>query len=138
MNWFESLVIPVSLTTVVICSLSILCMLFSITIVACILATQKRAYKNVAHVTWISAFIMMIAGSISTCFFTLVSLLLDEHCAILDYTEKNKEASGVPSIYPNKIAPLMNTCLFGQEKNAAIELDLIEETKAVNELNCSS
>ena len=138
LNWLNQLIIPIALAEIVIYSLSVLCILASILIVSCILATQKRAYKNVAHIGWISALFMLMAGSVTTCFFSLVSMLLDEHCAILDYTERNRDASGLPSIYPDKMAPLMNTCLFGELKNAAVELNLIAETAAVNDLHASS
>lgn len=50
---------------------------------------------------------------------------MDDHCTILDYTEQTKDATGTPSIYPDNLAPLMNTCLFGETKNAAIELDML-------------
>ena len=46
--------------------------------------TQERKYKNIAHISWISAFLMMIVGSLSACFFTLVSTQLDDYCEILE------------------------------------------------------
>lgn len=82
-----NLILPIFITTVVIYSLSVICLIMSIFVVTCILTTQERRYKNVAHVTWISAFTMMIVGSMSACFFTLTSLLTEDHCVILDYTE---------------------------------------------------
>ena len=85
----------------------------SIYIISCILKTQERKYKNVAHISWISAFIMLIVGSLSACLFTLVSLLTDDHCTILDYTEDKKTVESVPHLYPEKLVPVLNTCLFG-------------------------
>ena len=87
LDFLNNLVLPIFITTVVIYSLSVICLAFGIYIVACILKTQERKYKNVAHITWVSAFVMMIVGSLSACFFTLVSMLLEDHCNILDYTE---------------------------------------------------
>lgn len=112
------------ITTLVIYSLSVFSIVISIYIISCILKTQERKYKNVAHISWISAFIMLIVGSLSACYFTIVSLLTDDHCTILEYTEDKKDVSGVQHIYPTKIVPIMNTCLFGSVKNAAIDLDM--------------
>jgi len=80
-------VLPIFITTVVIYSLSVIFLLFSIVNVCCILSTHERKYKNVAHISWVSAFTMMIIGSLSACFFTLISLLIEDHCLILNYTE---------------------------------------------------
>ena len=88
------------ITTVVIYSLSIISLVLSIVNVSCILKTQERKYKNVAHISWISAFIMMIVGSLSACFFTLVSLFTDDHCLILDSNEASSTVEGVPQLYP--------------------------------------
>ena len=86
-SWVQSWVLPIFISTLVIYSLSVICLVMSIYIISCILKTQERKYKNVAHISWISAFIMLIVGSLSACLFTLVSLLTDDHCTILDYTE---------------------------------------------------
>jgi len=67
----------------------------SIFIVFCILKTEERKYKNVAHIAWVSAFIMMIVGSLSACLFTLMSLLTDDHCMVLDYSEQMKSVSNL-------------------------------------------
>ena len=114
LSWIESLVLPIFITTVVIYSLSVICLLLSILNFACILKTQLRKYKNVAHISWISAFTMMIVGSLSACFFTLVSLFTEDHCLILDYTERHKNVAGVPQRYPAGIVPLLNTCMFAK------------------------
>lgn len=112
------------ITILVIYSLSVISLCISIYIISCILKTQKRVYKNVAHISWISAFIMLIVGSLSACIFTLVSMLTDDHCIMLDYTETNSDVAGVP-YYPDGLSPILNTCLFGKEKNAAIDLDMM-------------
>jgi len=96
LSWIDNLVLPIFITTVVIYSLSVICVLISIINVCCILRTQERKYKNVAHISWISAFTMMIVGSLSACFFTLVSVLTDDHCIILDITESNMNVAEVP------------------------------------------
>ena len=100
LTWIESLIMPIFITTVVIYSLSIICLVVSIINLSCILKTQERKYKNTAHVAWISAFIVMMFGSISACFITMASLFTEDHCVALAYTEKHKDVSGVPQIYP--------------------------------------
>lgn len=77
LDWLHKLVLPIFITTVVIYSLSVICIIFSFIIILCILKTQERKYKNVAHISWVSAFVMMIVGSLSACFFTLASLLFE-------------------------------------------------------------
>lgn len=121
-SWVQTWVLPIFISTQVIYSLSVICLVVSIYIIACILKTQQRKYKNVAHITWVSTFIMLIVGSLSACFFTIVSLLTDDHCTILDYTEEQKSVAGVPHLYPASLVPIMNTCLFGDVKNASIDL----------------
>ena len=69
---------------------------------------------------------MMIVGSLSACFFTVVSLFTDDHCKIFEYTEAKKSAAGVPHLYPTSLVPIMDTCLFGDLKNAAIDLEMQE------------
>ena len=51
-------------------------------------------------------------------------MLTDDHCFILDYTEDNKTVAGVPQLYPEGLVPILNTCLFGEIQNAAVDLDL--------------
>ena len=116
--------LPIFITTVGIYSLSILTLLVSIFNVSCILKTQERKYKNVAHISWISAFTMMIVGSLSACFFTIVSVFMEDHCILLDYTEGAESVSGVSNLYPDQLVPILNTCMFGESKNAAIDLGL--------------
>ena len=90
----------------------------SIVNVFLILVTQERKYKNVAHIAWASAFTMMIVGSLSACFFTLVALLTQDHCELLDYTERNNSTEKVPQIYPTELVPLLNECLFENQSVA--------------------
>ena len=118
-------------------SVSVICIILSIFIVFCILKTQERKYKNVAHISWVSAFIMMIVGSLSACFFTLLSLLTDKHCEILDYTENNKSVDGIPLFYPTGTVSLLNTCLFGEQKSASIDLGLKSQVEAITNLKAS-
>jgi len=66
-------VLPSFIVSTVVYSLSVVFLLYSIINVCCIMKTQERKYKNIAHISWISAFLMMIVGSLSACFFTLVS-----------------------------------------------------------------
>ena len=81
---------------------------------------------------------MMIVGSLSACFFTLVSMLTDDHCFILDYTEDNKTVAGVPQLYPEGLVPILDTCLFGEIQNAAVDLDLYTQVVSLTELQNSS
>ena len=126
------------ITTVVIYSLSVICIIASIFIVFCILKTQERKYKNVAHISWVSAFIMMIIGSLSACIFTLISLLTENHCMILNYTEKQNSVNGLQDLYPTSIVPLLDTCLFGLEKEATVPLGIDDQVKAMTKLQASS
>ena len=41
-------------------------------------------------------------------------------------------------MYPTKLVPIMNTCLFGSVKNAAIDLDMEEQVVATSQLYSSS
>ena len=85
----DSLVLPLFIKTLVVYSLSVVCLIVSMVIVSCILKTESRKCKNCAHIAWISAFTMLVVGSASACFFTLVSMFTKDHCDILDYTEQN-------------------------------------------------
>ena len=78
---------------------------------------------------------MMIVGSLSACFFTLVSVLTDDHCIILDMTEANANVADVPNIYPQDIVTVMNTCLFAETKNAASDLGILAQIESVTALN---
>ena len=83
---------------------------------------------------------MMIVGSLSACFFTLVSLFTDDHCRILDYTENHNTVAGVPQIYPEGIVDLLNRCMFAEtsEQSAAYSLELNTQVEAVSKLKISS
>lgn len=67
---------------------------------------------------------MMIVGSLSACFFTIVSVFMEDHCILLDYTEGAESVSGVSNLYPDQLVPILDTCMFGESKNAAIDLGL--------------
>ena len=112
------------IASVVIYSICIISIAVSMYIVSCILKTQERRYKNVAHIAWVSAFTMMIVGSLSACFFTIVSLLTDDHCNILEYTEAKKSVAGIPHLYPTDLVPILDTCLFAELKNASKDLEM--------------
>ncbi len=138
LSWIDNLVLPIFITTVVIYSLSVICVLFSIINVCCVLKTQERKYKNVAHISWISAFTMMIVGSLSACFYTLVSVLSYDHCVILDITETKENVAGVPNIYPTDVVPLLNTCMFDDVKNAGTNLGSYAQMESLEALNKTS
>ena len=84
LSWLKTLVLPSFIVSTVVYSLSVIFLLYSIINICCIMKTQERKYKNIAHISWISAFLMMIVGSLSACFFTLVSTQLDDYCEILE------------------------------------------------------
>lgn len=80
----------------------------------------------------------MIVGSLSACLFTLLSLETDTHCNILNYTEQQKTVADMPLIYPASLVPLLDTCLFGDDKDAGIPLGIQTQIHSLTALNVSS
>lgn len=80
----------------------------------------------------------MIVGSISASFFTLTSLLTEDHCVILDYTETVQDTAGVSMIYPSELVPVLNTCLFSDDKNVASILNIQTQTESIELLHSDS
>ena len=81
---------------------------------------------------------MMIVGSLFACLFTLLNLETDTHCKILNYTEQQKTVDDLPLLYPTSLVPLLNTCLFGDDKDASIPLGIQAQIHSLTALNVSS
>lgn len=56
----------------------------------------------------------------------------------MDYTEREGDMSGISHMYPDKLVPLLNTCIFEEEKNVAQDLDIGSQARALKKLHTSS
>ena len=88
--------------------------------------------------TWVSAVLMIVFGSVLACFFTLGSVLSSSHCDVLDYSEQLKDSSGMAFIYPDEVVSLLNTCLYDDDKNVAKDIDILAQSEALKELHSSA
>jgi hypothetical protein len=45
----------------------LLCYLFSLVVICCVMVTKKRKYKNVSHISWISGVTTLLVATIIGC-----------------------------------------------------------------------
>ena len=118
----DALITPIFIGSVSLYSISFILQALSVVIVSCVLVTKERKYKNVAHVSWCTAATTLFMGIIFTFFFTIVSLVGRDTCIILNQSESRGTTADMPLYYPEPIVPLLDECLFSDQKNAAHNL----------------
>ena len=121
--WMNMLVLPIFIGGSSLYTISFILQFISIIIVSCVLITKERRYKNIAHVSWCTAAVTLVFGIIFTFFFTITAVIARDSCIILDYTETKKTTAELPLIYPESLSPLLDSCLFSEEQNAADNLN---------------
>ena len=115
-------------------AISFIMQLHSVIIVSCVLVTKERKYKNVAHVAWTTAAITLFFGIIVTCFLTMTVLLNRDSCLVMEYSKEKGTTRDIPMLYPPEISPLLDTCLFEADKNAAINLNFGPAAQALENM----
>ena len=106
---------PVFITGIVLYSLEALMIIVSVWIISCVLKTQERRYKNIAHISWASSLSVIFINSIYTGIFIHLSVSSSrDACNLLDYTEREEDFSQVTTIFNPQISPILNTCVFGE------------------------
>jgi len=88
----------------------------SMVIVACVLATKKRKYKNVSHIAWITPTLALALGSILASIIALSGIVVFDFCGVLLYSEKEKTTVGMTNFYPEELNSFFDHCLFTSEE----------------------
>ena len=134
----DMLVLPIFISGVGLYTISFILQIVSIIIVTCVLITKERTYKNIAHVSWCTAAVLLVFGIIFTFFFTVTALIARDSCIILDYTKDHNSTADLPLLYPEYLSPLLDTCLFSDKKNAADNLNFGPAAKALETMQFSA
>lgn len=80
--------LPLFITGVILFSLQIILIITSVFIVSCVLKTQERKYKNVAHISWASSLIIITMSSIYSGFFISLGVIhSSDVCHLMDYAD---------------------------------------------------
>ena len=58
---------PILYTNLTFIVVTLLCYLFSLVVISCVMVTKKRKYKNVSHISWISGVTTLLVATIIGC-----------------------------------------------------------------------
>lgn len=133
-EYLKQFLLPLFITGIVAYALQLVLLIASIIIVVCVIKTQERKFKNIAHTTWVSAFFMVVLASVYGGFFMIIAVNQSQDtCDLMNYSERQQDVQNVTTLYNAKLAPILNTCMFSEPEgqNAAINLGIQEQTEAL-------
>ena len=88
MQFANSSLLPLFSAAIGLYGLAFILQIIAIVIVSCVLATKERKYKNIAHVSWVTAAISLFFGIFLTCCNVIGTLTIRDACLVLDYTKQ--------------------------------------------------
>ena len=130
--YLEKYMLPLFISGLVLFSLQIILIIVSVYIVSCVLKTQERRYKNVAHISWASQMTIILLSSVYSGFFISLGVIHStDTCHLMDYSDYTESTSEITTLYNQELSPLLNTCIYNEpaEQNAAINMGIAEEAE---------
>jgi hypothetical protein len=95
----------------------------SIIIVACVIKTGDRKYKNISHLGWITSMLSWSYTILVTTFLLAGAIITNDLCSIYIHTDEEHSVANFTRLWPADIQPLLDNCMFGS-------LDDVEETSS--------
>jgi uncharacterized membrane protein len=74
--------------------------IISLVFITCLLCTDQRKWKNVAHISWINSSIMLFFSTCLAGLFSFVQLVLTDFCVTITDQDASNTVSGLDNLYP--------------------------------------
>lgn len=81
-------------------SLSFLLIALSLIFIIFLLVTDKRTWKNVAHISWINSIIMLISSTLLALLFSFMQITVTDYCSTIETFDSNYTVTGLNYLYP--------------------------------------
>ncbi len=88
--------------------------IISLVFITCLLCTDQRKWKNVAHISWINSSIMLFFSTCLAGLFSFVQLVLTDFCVTITDQDASNTVSGLDNLYPLQLQPFLTTCFYGK------------------------
>lgn len=107
-DFLQSIQFPIfiSFTTIQVacCSLYFL----STCTVICVLTTNSRKFKNIAHISWSTSVVTFTISCIFIAFYAAFALLFNDICSVFDDARDRKTTRGLTAIWPDEISNILD------------------------------
>jgi uncharacterized membrane protein len=91
--------------------MTVLCIVLyavSLAIVLGVLLTGDRKYKNVAHLSWITATIALALTCFFVCIYSLSAVMIHDVCSVYKYAESKNSTANFTGLWPEEVSPLLD------------------------------
>lgn len=122
---------PILYTNLVFIALLILCYLFGLIVICCVMVTKQRRYKNISHIAWISGVTTLLVASSIGCVAVFGGLQIWDACQVYEYSQQQHSVTGLVNFYPAAVQPLLNTCVYGTAQTSSLLINKLQVVRSL-------
>ena len=80
----------------------------SLCIIVCVLLTGDRKYKNIAHLSWITAVVALSLTCFFVCIYSLAAVMIHDVCSVYKEAESKNSTANFTGLWPEEVSPLLD------------------------------